>query len=133
MQILFGIHGSGYSAAQKLKDGEWRNATWAEYAKFLLENLYPINEEVVCWGMGYSLAELTTLAICSVPFGGLSSLGVGARECVIVAPATECYEGAAVTVAVSAGCRVVAAGRNIARLEALSAIYEKTWRFKMVV
>jgi hypothetical protein len=33
----------------------------------------------------------------------------------------------------SMGCRVVAAGRNTARLEALSAIYEKTGRFKTVV
>jgi hypothetical protein len=43
---------------------------------------------VVCGGMGYSVAELTTLAICSVPFGELSSLGVGAGESVIVAPAS---------------------------------------------
>jgi hypothetical protein len=56
-------------------EGEWRNATWTEFAKFPLENLYLINEEIVCKGMGYSVAELTTLAICAVPFGGLGELG----------------------------------------------------------
>lgn len=41
-----------------------------------------------------------------------------------MAPATGYYGGAAVTVAMGMGCRVVAAGRNTAKLSALSSIYE---------
>lgn len=133
VQILFGIHGGGYPAAQKLMDGEWRNATWAEYAKFPLENLYAINEEVVCKGMGYTAQELMTLGICAVPFGGLSALRVGPGDSVIVAPATGYYGGAAVTVAMAMGCRVVAAGRNEEKLNSLAKVYGKTGRFTSVV
>ena len=133
VQILFGIHGGGYPAAQMLMDGEWRNATWAEYAKFPLENLYPMNEDVICKSMGYSAEELTTLAICAVPFGGLSAVGVRPGDSMIVAPATGYYGGAAVTVAMAMGCRVVAAGRNAAKLDALAGIHGRSGRFTRVV
>ena len=42
---LFGLH-EGFSAGtQKLMRGEWRDATYAEYAKVPLENCYALNEE----------------------------------------------------------------------------------------
>ncbi|KAG0646048.1 hypothetical protein D0Z07_7783 [Hyphodiscus hymeniophilus] len=133
VQILLGIHGGGYPAAQRLMDGEWRNATWAEFAKFPLENLYAINENVVCNDLGYSVEELTTLAICAVPFGGLSAVRVGPGDSVIIAPATGYYGGAAVTVAMAMGCRVIAAGRNKARLDALATVYGETGRLISVL
>jgi len=56
--LLYGIHGDGSPAAQKLMDGEWRNSTYAEYTKFPLENLYPLNEEVLVNKMGYTFSDL---------------------------------------------------------------------------
>src|SRR6266536_561953 len=128
--FLFGIHGGFSPSTKKLMDGEWRNATWAEYAKFPLENLYPIDEELVIQGMGYSIPELTSLSICAVPFGGLSEIDVKPGQTVIVAPATGSYGGAAVTVAMAMGARVLAAGRNVTKLSGLEVLYGKTGRFR---
>ena len=133
VQILHGIHGGGYPAAQKLMDGEWRNATWAEYTKFPLESLYPMDQDLLCKGMGYSIEELTMLSTCAIPFGGLSAIGVGPGDSVIVSPATGYYGGAAVTVAIAMGARVIAAGRNAAALKALARIHGKNGRFESVV
>jgi threonine dehydrogenase-like Zn-dependent dehydrogenase len=131
--FLFGIHGGLTPATKKLMDGEWRNATWAEYAKFPLENLYPIDEDLVIKGMGYSIPELTSLSICAVPFGGLSEIDVKPGQTVMVAPATGYYGGAAVTVAIAMGARVIAAGRNATKLSELEGLYSKTGRFRTVV
>lgn len=45
VSILYGIHGGGTPASQKLMNEVWRNGTYAEYARFPLENLYPLNED----------------------------------------------------------------------------------------
>ncbi|OKL57596.1 hypothetical protein UA08_06950 [Talaromyces atroroseus] len=124
--ILYGIHGGGYPAAQKLMDGEWRNATYAEYARFPLENLYPLNEELLLNKLGYSIHDLCLMPVCLVPFGGLSEVDVKPGEVVIVAPATGRYGGAAVAVALAMGATVVAAGRNTAALKTLEDIHSTT-------
>jgi len=133
VSILFGIHGGGYPAAQKLMDGEWRDATYAEYTRFPLENLYPLNEGLLLNKMGYSLSNLCMLPVFLVPFGGLSEVDVKPGETVIVAPATGQFGGGAVAVALAMGATVVAAGRNNNALEALATIHASTGRLRTVV
>jgi NADPH:quinone reductase-like Zn-dependent oxidoreductase len=50
--ILMGMCGG---ATMKLIDGEWRDGTYAEYAKFPHENVIPLNEEVLLGKLGYSV------------------------------------------------------------------------------
>ncbi|KAJ5249123.1 hypothetical protein N7468_000574 [Penicillium chermesinum] len=123
VSILYGVHGGGYPAAQKLMDGVWRNATYAEYARFPLENLYPLDEDLLIRKIGYSIEDLCLMPVCLVPFGGLSEVDVKPDEAVIIAPATGRYGGAAVNVAMAMGATVIAAGRNLAALEKLRKIH----------
>ncbi|KAL3473720.1 isopropanol dehydrogenase [Aspergillus californicus] len=123
VSILYGIHGGGYPAAQKLMDGVWRNGTYAEYTRFPLENLYPLNEELLLGKLGYKLTDLCLFPVFLVPFGGLSEVGVKPGEVVIVGPATGRYGGAAVGVALAMGATVVAVGRNASALENLEQIH----------
>jgi len=58
LAILMGIHGG---AAPKLMDGEWRDGSYAEYAKFPTENVFPLNEEILLGKFGYSLEDLCTI------------------------------------------------------------------------
>lgn len=132
VSILFGIHGGGYPAAQKLMDGEWRNATYAEYTKFPLENLYPLNEDILIGKLGYRVSDLCLMPVCLVPFGGLSEVDVKPGEVVIVAPATGRYGGAAVAVALAMGATVVAAGRNKDTLKKLEDVHASTGRLRTV-
>jgi D-arabinose 1-dehydrogenase-like Zn-dependent alcohol dehydrogenase len=131
--ILYGIHGGGYPAAQKLMDGEWRNATYAEYTRFPLENVYSLNENLLLGKLGYTISDLCLLPVLLVPFGGLSEVDVKPGEVVIVAPATGRYGGAAVAVALAIGATVVAAGRNTTALQRLEAIHAATGRIRTVV
>ncbi|KAJ0417257.1 isopropanol dehydrogenase [Aspergillus carlsbadensis] len=123
VSILYGIHGGGYPAAQKLMDGVWRNATYAEYARFPLENLYPLNERVLLDRLGYTINDLCLMPVCLVPFGGLSEVDVKPGEIVIIAPATGRYGGAAVAIALAMGATVIAGGRNATALENLQRIH----------
>jgi NADPH:quinone reductase-like Zn-dependent oxidoreductase len=132
VSILFGIHGGGYPAAQKLMDGEWRDSSYAEYARFPLENVFPLNEDLLLNEMRYSLSDLCLMPVCLVPFGGLSEVDVRPGETVIVAPATGRYGGAAVAVALAMGATVVAAGRRNNALEALATIHASSGRFRTV-
>ncbi|GES56887.1 isopropanol dehydrogenase [Aspergillus terreus] len=120
--ILHGLHG-GSPAARKLMDGEWRDASYAEYASFPLENLFPLNEDVLVRSMGYSFAELALMSVFLVPFGGLSEVDVRPGEVVVIAPATGRFGGAAVGMALAMGATVVAAGRNTDALAALRSIH----------
>jgi D-arabinose 1-dehydrogenase-like Zn-dependent alcohol dehydrogenase len=56
--ILMGMHGG---AAMKLMEGEWRNGSFAEYAKFPMENVFRLDEEILCVKMGYSIEDLCAL------------------------------------------------------------------------
>ncbi|PYH47033.1 putative isopropanol dehydrogenase [Aspergillus saccharolyticus JOP 1030-1] len=131
VSILYGIHGGGTPAAQKLMRGVWRNSTYAEYARFPLENLYPLNEDRLMAGLGYSINDLCLLPVCLVPFGGLCEVDVRPGELVIIGPATGRYGGAAVSVALAMGATVIATGRNQAALQNLEKIHE-TRRLKTV-
>ena len=94
--------------------GEWRNSTYAEFAKVPLEVCTRLDEEKLCSekGCGFSIEELTASFAPLVPFGGLKDVGLQAGETVIVAPATGNFGQAAVEVALAMGATVIAMGRN---------------------
>lgn len=59
LSILMGLHGGG---APSLMEGEWRDGSFAEYAKFPLENVFALNEERLFGKLGYKIEDL-----CSLP------------------------------------------------------------------
>jgi threonine dehydrogenase-like Zn-dependent dehydrogenase len=126
--MLGGIH-QGFSAGSaKLMAGEWRDATYAEYAKMPLENCHALDEARLlgspdAGGLGYKVEQLAFLSRLAVPYGGLRDINLRAGETVIVAPATGTFGGAAVIVALAMGAKVIAMGRNkeaLARIAATS-------------
>jgi D-arabinose 1-dehydrogenase-like Zn-dependent alcohol dehydrogenase len=84
----------------------------AEYYKAPLENVFPLNENILIKEMGYTYAELAYAFIYLVPFGGYADTNVKPGDVVLVAPATGEFGGAAVTLALALGATVIAAGRN---------------------
>ncbi|KAH6668296.1 hypothetical protein B0J14DRAFT_600316 [Halenospora varia] len=103
--------------SRRLSRGEWRNSTFAEYAKLPLENCHSLDEQRLMGkpetgGLGYSLQDLTHLFSMLIPFGGLADIDVKAGDTVIIAPATGRYGSAAVHLALAMGARVIAIGRN---------------------
>ncbi|OJJ67027.1 hypothetical protein ASPBRDRAFT_359856 [Aspergillus brasiliensis CBS 101740] len=126
--MLYGVHGAIHPAAQKLMDGVWRNGTYAEYARFPLENLYPLDEDVLLGRLGYTINDLCLMTAYLVPFGGLAEVDVKPGEVVIVAPATGRFGGGAVGVALAMGATVIAAGRNRAALDKLERIHDTQQR-----
>lgn len=120
--FLLGIHAGGTEQSKILMDGEWRHATFAEYAKIPLENLHPLDESrLLADGFGYEIPELTAIGRLAVAYGGLNSISLKAGETIIVAPATGPFGLAAVNVALAMGARVLAMGRNVQVLENLKA------------
>ena len=111
--------------AKCLMDGEWRNSTWAEMAKFPLENVHVLDEELLLGKMRYSPADLCWMSACMVPFGGLDEVGFRPGETVIVAPSTGYFGGASVQVALAMGGKVVAMGRNEVALQRLMNTFGK--------
>ena len=114
--------------------GEWKDATYAEYAKIPLENCALLDEKRLLGakeegGLGYKLEDLADLSRLAVPYGGLSDIGLKAGETVIVAPATGPFGSAAVKVALAMGARVIALGRNV---EVLKRLVESSERVAMV-
>lgn len=120
--ILFGMYGGITAESRKLMDGEWKNSTFAEYAKVPLENCYLINEMVLFDDLGYTEDDLAYVLRLMIPMGGLFELDIKAGETVIIAPATGAFSGAAVEVAVAMGATVIATARNAAGLEKLTHI-----------
>ena len=120
--MLHGIHGGATPEAKKLMDGEWRNGTMAEYAKVPLENVFELDEDALCKGMGYNYADLAYMQRLMVPMGGLSALDVKAGERVVIAPATGGFGGAAVEAARAMGADVVMVGRNKGGLEKIKSV-----------
>lgn len=58
LAILMGLHGN---TAPKLMEGEWRDGSYAEYAKFPTENIFPLNEELLFEKFGYTVEDLVQL------------------------------------------------------------------------
>ncbi|KZP31541.1 GroES-like protein [Athelia psychrophila] len=121
--FLLGIHSGNTPGSTKLMDGEWRDGTYAEYARVPLENCAPLDEPRLLNELGYQLAELTYISALLVPYGGIHAIALQPGETILIAPATGNFGGAAVRVALAFGARVIAAGRNttaLARLACLS-------------
>ncbi|KAG5808030.1 hypothetical protein H9Q74_007176 [Fusarium xylarioides] len=125
--ILHGISGGFDTASNKLMEGEWRDGTYAEYAKSPLENCFPLDENRLVGnraegGLGYSMFDLAYLWTISVPFGGLQDISIRSGEKVIISPASGAFGSAAVLVALAMGAQVIAVGRNNETLEKVKAL-----------
>lgn len=123
---LIGIHEGSTEGSKKLLYGEWRNSTFAEYAKVPLEICILLDEKILLGskkdgGLCYSPQDLTGLSTMLVPFGGLRDIGLKAGETIIIAPATGGFGASAVHVALAMGARVIAMGRNVEALNRLAA------------
>jgi NADPH:quinone reductase-like Zn-dependent oxidoreductase len=60
--FLLGVHEGNTEASKKLMRGEWRDATYAEYAKLPLENLYPLNESLLGSKFEYGIEDLQDIS-----------------------------------------------------------------------
>lgn len=124
--ILHGLLEGMTDSSRKLARGEWRDCTYAEYAKVPLENVHPLDEKKLLGdGLGYKIEDLTSISSLCVPFGGLTAINVMPGDTVVVVPATGNFGGAAVRVALAMGANVIAMGRNVQVLERIQASYEK--------
>jgi hypothetical protein len=72
--------------------GQWRDATFAEYAKIPLENCIPLSRSLLAkpedGGLGYAVEDLAQIP-------SLRDIDVKVGETVIVSPATGAFGGAA--------------------------------------
>ena len=128
--FLLGIHEGYTEGSRTLMRGEWKDATYAEYAKVPLENCHVLDEGRLCGdvdegGLGYSVGDLMLITRLLVPYGGLRDIDLRPGETVIVAPATGSFGGAAVLVALAMGARVLAMGRNVEALRKVAARSER--------
>lgn len=127
-RILSGLSEGFTEGSRKLAHGEWRDSTYAEYAKMPLESCYPLNEARLLGppdqgGLGYSIEDLVVIGRLLVPFGGFRDVSLKVGEKVVIAPATGTFGGSAVAVALAMGAReVVAMGRNQAALAHLRSV-----------
>ena len=111
--MISGLSDVGEPRAQKLMHGEWRNSTYAQYAKVPLENCFPLDEARLCnprsdGGLGYSFDQLAWIGMPVVGYGGLRRIELQAGETIIIAPATGGFGGAATMAALAMGARVIA-------------------------
>jgi threonine dehydrogenase-like Zn-dependent dehydrogenase len=97
----------------------WRDGTFAEFAKFLLENCIPLNEAQSCDSLGYSVPDLMYMGYFMAPFGGLRDMKLESGETIIMSPARGGYCSAAVLVAIAMGARVITMARNEQKLAEL--------------
>jgi alcohol dehydrogenase len=112
-QFLLGI--TAADPGGKALQADWRDGTLAEYARLPKASATAIE--------GFDAidpAQLAVLPRFAVPYGGLIRARLTAGETIIVTGATGAYGNAAVLLAVALGAaRVVAAGRNTSKLDAL--------------
>lgn len=131
--------------------GEWRNWTFSEYAKFQLENVFALCEHLLCEKLGYTtdnlcdifselilpMLEVVVIGLMipsrlSCTFGGLSNINLLSGNTVIVALATGRLGGSAVMVALAMGATVFACGRNEGTLVALRKTHGDTGKLETV-
>jgi NADPH:quinone reductase-like Zn-dependent oxidoreductase len=82
--ILLGLHAGCSQEARKLAERAWCHGSWAEKLVVPLENLAPLNEELLIRQKGYSYAQLTWINALLVPYGGWLAGKVKPGETVIV-------------------------------------------------
>ncbi|PYI06974.1 GroES-like protein [Aspergillus sclerotiicarbonarius CBS 121057] len=129
---LSGISDGPTPASKRLMGSEWRDSTYAEYARVPLENCFAVDERRLLGspsdgGLGYALDDLMYMAVQLVPYGGLRAVGVGAGDRVIISPATGSFGGAAVQIALAMGASVIAMGRNGEVLERLRSFFARQY------
>ncbi|KAF1850069.1 GroES-like protein [Cucurbitaria berberidis CBS 394.84] len=117
--FLSAIHDSSAEGSKKLMRDVWRDGTFAEFARFPLENCIPLDEARLCGSLGYSISDLMYMSYLLVPFGGLRDIKLEPGETIVVSPATGGYGGAGVQVAIAMGARVIAMGRSEEKLARL--------------
>lgn len=122
----------GYMGGSEPLESTWANGSYAEYSRFPLEKVYALNEEVLVGKFGYKFADLAFLGTLAVPMGGLLDIETRPGDIVIVAPATGYFGGAAAHAALSLGAKVIACGRNEARLSKMAETFNSTGRFTTV-
>ncbi len=112
-QFLLGITAGGPDG--KALQSDWRDGTLAEYVRAPKTSVTAID------GLdAIDPVQLAVLPRFAVPYGGLIRARLAAGETIIVTGATGAYGSAAVLLAVALGAaRVVAAGRNSSKLDAL--------------
>ncbi len=114
-QFLLGITAG---PAGKSLQADWRDGTLAEYARAPKASVTAID------GLeAIDPVQLAVLPRFAVPYGGLIRARLAAGETIIVTGTTGAYGSAAVLLAVALGAaRVVAAGRNASKLDALKRV-----------
>jgi alcohol dehydrogenase len=118
-QILLGITSFGPESAKVQAD--WPDGTLAEYV------LAPASSVVPADGLEHvDATQLAAVSRFAIPYGGLVRGRLAAGETLIVNGATGAYGSAAVLLALAMGAgRVVAAGRDVAKLTALARVAGK--------
>jgi D-arabinose 1-dehydrogenase-like Zn-dependent alcohol dehydrogenase len=120
--VILSVVSDGFNArAGKLMKDVWRDGTFAEYARFPLENCVPLDENRLCHELGYGFHELAYIGYLLVSYGGLRDIHLESGDTVVVCPATGVFGGAGVQVAIAMGARVIAMGRNLQELARLKA------------
>ena len=98
-----------------------------------LENIYPLNEDVLVSKLGYSFAELALINDASIAAAAnFGPLETKPGDTVIIAPSRGHFGGIAVQVALAMGSRVIAAGRNPEALARLTTTFKATGRIATV-
>lgn len=128
--IILGLHEGFTDGSRRMMHGEWKDGTFAEYAKVPLESCFVLDEgrmtgHVDDGGLGYEVERLAYISTLLVPYGGFRDIRLQAGETVIVAPATGTFGGSAVQVALAMGARVIAMGRNEEKLKRIAGISER--------
>ncbi|KPI34710.1 Alcohol dehydrogenase [Cyphellophora attinorum] len=114
VQVLWGLSDGFSLQSKRFMADSWRHAGFAEFAAAPLENVFALNEDVLCGKLGYDIPELLLMQLQLVTYGGFRAIGSRlARE--------SC--GAGVGVALAMGAQVVALGRNLESLKELQQQY----------
>ena len=87
-RFLLGLNEGFSEGSQRLMHGEWRDSTWAEYAKVPLENCIPLDETRLTKDLGYTIDDLAYLQTALVPYGGLRDIGLPPGEIIVISPVT---------------------------------------------
>ncbi|KAF9963750.1 hypothetical protein BGZ70_007213 [Mortierella alpina] len=94
---------------------EWRHGSLAEELLIPAENVTVIPTSVQ---QKYTSEQLTSLAVLTIPHGGMVSAGLKQGQTIAITGSTGSYGSAAVAVALAMGARrVLAGGRNKGRLD----------------
>lgn len=123
-QVLLALIEGTTPGAKKLGQDVWCNGCYSEKVLVPMENCFSISESLFKTrdegGLGYQLKDLAMLHLHLVGFGGLEDAGVGPGSTIIVAPASGKFSGSAVLMGLAMGAKVIAASRNLGKLEQMS-------------